>query len=109
MALGTKLKFGKERVHREVLSKSGRLMSVVLGRQHSGKDHMRELSTQKRCARKAAWDLAKNINKLKNSDKTTLYSPIEAWVMPALTSTRPEEREFAVDSGASMHTMSKNN
>ena len=46
-ALGTKLKFGKERVHREVLSKSGRLMSVVLGRQHSGKDHMRKPSTQK--------------------------------------------------------------
>ena len=29
-AFGTKFKFGKERVHREVLSKSVRLMSAVL-------------------------------------------------------------------------------
>ena len=49
----------------------------------------------------------KNIYKLKNSDKATLYAPIEARVMPAPTSKRPEEREFVVDSGASMHTMSK--
>ena len=60
-----------------------------------------------RCARKAAWDLAKNIYKLQNSDTTTLFSPIEAKKMPAPTSTRPEEREFAVDSKASMHMMSK--
>ena len=32
---------------------------------------------QERCARKAAWDLAKNIYKLKNSDKTTFYVPGE--------------------------------
>ena len=62
---------------------------------------------QGRCARKAAWDLAKIIYKLKNSDKTTLYTPIEAWVMLTSTSTRPEEREIVVDSGASMHMMSK--
>ena len=29
--------------------------------------------------------------------------------MPAPTSKRPEEREFVVDSGASMHIMSKKN
>ena len=60
-----------------------------------------------RCARKAAWDLAQNIYMLQNSDTTTLFSPIEARVMLAPTSTRPEERELAVDSGASMHIMSK--
>ena len=53
---------------------------------------------QERCARKAAWDLARNIYKLKNLDKTTFCTPIEKG-MPAPTSTRPEEREFAVDSG----------
>ena len=68
---------------------------------------MRKPSTQKRCARIATWDLAKNICKLKNSDGTTLYTPIEARVMPAPTSTRPEESEFSVDSGASMHMLSK--
>ena len=62
---------------------------------------------QERCARKAAWDLAKNIYKLKYSDRTTLYTPIEAKAMVAPTSTRPEEREFVVDSGASMHMVSK--
>ena len=34
------------------------------------------------------------IYKLKNSDKATVYTPIEAKVMPAPNSTRPEEREF---------------
>ena len=35
------------------------------------------------------------------------YSSVEARAMPAPTSKRPEEREFVVDSGASMHMMSK--
>ena len=34
-------------------------------------------------------------------------TPFEARVMPAPTSKRPEEREFAVNSGASVHMMSK--
>ena len=74
-APGTKSKFGKERVHREVLSKSVRLMSVVLARRNSRTDHMRRpctKSTKKGCARRVAWDLAKTIYKLKNSDKATL-------------------------------------
>ena len=45
-ALGTK-KIGKERVHREELSKSVRLMSVVLARQNAGKDHMSGPCTKK--------------------------------------------------------------
>ena len=48
-----------------------------------------------------------HIYKLKNSDKTTFCTPFEVRAMPAPTSTRPEEREFVVDSGAPMHTMSK--
>ena len=47
---------------------------------------------QERCARRVAWDLAKSTYKLKNSDKATFL---------------PEEREFVVASGASMHVMSK--
>ena len=47
---------------------------------------------QERYARKAAWNLAKNIYKLKNADKATFYTPIDATVMPAPTSKRPEER-----------------
>ena len=73
-ALGTKSKFGKERVHREVLSQSVHLMSVVLARQNS--------RTKNDAPRKAAWSLAKNIYKLKNADKAAFYIPIEARVMP---------------------------
>ena len=43
-----------------------------------------------------------NVYKLKNTDRT-----IEAKVMLAPTSTRPDEREFVVDSGASMQMMSQ--
>ena len=73
------------------------------------KDRSREETLQQeRCARKAAWDLTKNIYKLKNSDKATFEIPGEAKVMlTPIASTRPQEREFVVDSGASMHMMIK--
>ena len=48
------IKIREERVHREELFKSVNLMSVVLARQNSGKDHLQE-----RCARRVALDLAK--------------------------------------------------
>ena len=66
-----------------------------------------ETLQQERCARRVARDLAENIYKLKNADKGTFYSPIEAMVMPAPTSKSPEEREFVVDSETSMHMTSK--
>ena len=62
---------------------------------------------QERCVRRAAWDLARKFYKLKNADKATLYSPIEARATPAPTSKSQETREFVVDSGASMQTPSK--
>ena len=62
---------------------------------------------QERCARGVAWDLAKHIYKLKNTDKATFYPPVEARAAPAPTSKSPEEREFVVDSGATMHMLSK--
>ena len=76
-APGTKLKFGKERVHREELSQSARLMSVVLAPKF-GERSQEDTLHQERCARKAAWDLAKHFHKLKN-----LYKNFE-------------EREFVV-------------
>ena len=33
--------------------------------------------------------------------------PTEEWIIPAASTTKPEEREFVVDSGASMHMVSK--
>ena len=43
----------------------------------------------------------------KNTDKATFYYPVEVRVMPAPTSRLPEDREFVVDSGASMHMLRK--
>ena len=54
----------------------------------------------------AAWRLAKCIHKLKEKDKTTFFPPSENWCLPAST-LKPEERDFVVDSGASMHMISK--
>ena len=39
--------------------------------------------------------------------KNMVYSPIEARATPASTSKLPEEREFVIDSRASMHMLSK--
>ena len=58
---------------------------------------------------RSSMELGENIYKLKNADKATFYSPIEARAMPAPTSNSPDEREFVVDSGASMHMLSKKN
>ena len=72
-----------------------------------GQRSLEETLQQERCARRVAWDVAKNIYQFKNADKATFYTPIEARVMLAPASKSPVEREFVVDSGASMHMMSK--
>ena len=76
-APGTKVKFGKGRVYREELSKSVRTMSVVVAPKFEERSHEETLHPEG-CARKAAWDLAKNIHQLKNCDKATCYAPIDA-------------------------------
>ena len=58
------------------------------------------------CAREAAWKLAKNVLKLKEHQRATFFSSPENRCLPAST-LKPEEREFVVDSGASMHMISK--
>ena len=67
--LGTKLKFVKEKVHQEVLIKSVRLMSAVLARQNSGKDHMERPCTKKDApaGQHGTWQ---KYLKLKNSERT---------------------------------------
>ena len=66
-----------------------------------------ETERQERCARGDAWRLAKNIYKLRETEKATFYSPTDEWILPAASTIKPEEREFAVDSGAGMHKVSK--
>ena len=66
-----------------------------------------ETECQERCAREAAWRLAKKILKIKGQIKTAFFSPSENWCLPAPSNLKPEEREFVVDSRASMHMISK--
>ena len=42
-----------------------------------------ETERQQRCARSNAWNLAKNIYKLREKDQVTFHSPVEEWVLPA--------------------------
>ena len=58
-----------------------------------------ETEWQERWAREAAW-------KLKEQNRATFFSPSENMCLPA-TNLKLEEREFVVDSGASMHMISK--
>ena len=65
-----------------------------------------ETEWQEQGAREAAWKLAKNVFKLKEHQRATFFSSPENRCLPASTM-KPEEREFVVDSGASMHMISK--
>ena len=66
-----------------------------------------ETERQQRCARSKARNLAENTYQLKENDKATFHSPAEERVLPAASTKEPEEREFVVDSGASMRVVSK--
>ena len=65
-----------------------------------------EIEWQEQGAREAAWKLAKSASKLKEHERATFFSPSENRCLPA-SNLKPEEREFVVDSGASMHMISK--
>ena len=66
-----------------------------------------ETERQELNAREAAWKMARCIMKLKEIHKTTFFSPSENWCLPSPSTIKPEKREFVVDSGASMHMISK--
>ena len=66
-----------------------------------------ETEWQERRAREAAWRLAKYILKLKEKHKSAFFSLTEDRCLPAPSEIKPEDREFVVDSGASMHMMSR--
>ena len=65
-----------------------------------------ETEWQEQGAREAAWKLAKSVLNLKEHERATFFSPSENRCLPA-SILKLEEREFVVDSGASMHMISK--
>ena len=66
-----------------------------------------ETEWQEQCAREAAWSLAKSILKFKEKNKATFFSPSENRCLLAPPNLKLEEREFVVDSRASMHMIIK--
>ena len=57
-----------------------------------------EIAREERCVRGDAWELVKNIYKLKEKDKATLFSPTDEWSLPAASTIKPDDRKFVVDS-----------
>ena len=51
--------------------------------------------------------MARCMLKLKEKHKTTFFSPSENWCLFSPSTLKPEERDFVVDSRASMHMISK--
>ena len=65
-----------------------------------------ETEWQEQGALEASWKLAKSVLNLKEQERATFFSPSENWCLPA-SNLKIEKREFVVDSGASMHMISK--
>ena len=68
--------------------------------------HKKRQSGRSKVPAKQRGSLPKMCIKLKEHQRATLFSSPENRCLPAST-LKPEEREFVVDSGASMHMISK--
>ena len=66
-----------------------------------------ETEWQERNAREAAWKMTRCVLKLMEKYKTTFFPPSENLCLSSPQTIKPEEKEFVVDSGASMHMISK--
>ena len=86
---------GKKKDHRLEKYKSKVLISEVPTLWNLRTGPRWKTERQQRCTQSKAWNLAKNIYKLK--EKTTRLhsdSPAEEWVLPVAETKEPEEREF---------------
>ena len=82
------------------------LMSVAPTLRNLRIVHKKRQSGRSKVPAKQRWKLAKSVLQLKEHQRATFFSSPENRCLPASTS-KPEEREFVVDSGASMHMISK--
>ena len=100
--------------HSKIRDQNPSLGYICPGEPHQGSPNapkfedrsQEETEWQEQGAREAARKLAKNVLKLKEQERATFFSPSEKRCLPASTH-KLEEREFVVDSGASMHMVSK--
>ena len=68
----------------------------------------KETQKRERCARREAWDFAKQAYRIRGSleqNRATFFSPSLDWCLPAPSTIKQEEREIVVDSGASTHML----
>ena len=65
-----------------------------------------ETEREQRCARSKAWNLATKRYKFKEKDKAAFHFPAEELVL-RLRQQKSRKKEFVVDSGTSMHMVSK--
>ena len=99
-------KFGKERVHRKELCKSANLQIAIRLRQQSRTGHFRKLCHKNDAPAEKHGTWRTMSLSSKHKDEAPFDSPSEAWVMKAPSSKRPQTREFVIDWGASLHTLS---
>ena len=100
--------------HTKIRDKNPSLRNIFPGELHQRSPNapkfedrsQEETEWQEQGAREAAWKLAKNVFKLEEKNKATFFSSTVDRFLPAST-LKPEERDFVVDSGASMHMISR--
>ena len=81
-------------------------MSEILARRSLRKEHLTKPHDKKSMPAKQHRIWRENIYKLKAKDKATFYSLVKIKA-PVLVTQKTEERMFVVDSGASIHMLSK--
>ena len=100
--------------HTKIRDQNPSLGKICPGEPHQRSPHapkfedrsLEETEWQEQGAREAAWKLAKKCVKIEGASKSSILLTSENRCLLAST-LKPEEREFVVDSGASMHMISK--
>ena len=69
--------------------------------------HQRRLKDKSDAPAEMRGDLPRISSRSKEKDKATLFSPTHEWSLPAPSTMKPEDREFVVDAGASVHMLSR--
>ena len=105
-AIARHTKIRDQKIPRSVTFVQVNLMSVVPTLQNLRIVHKKRQSGKSKVPAKQRGSWPKSVLKLKEQERATLFSPSEKRCLPAST-LKPEEREFVVDSGASMHMISK--
>ena len=70
-------------------------------------DRSQEVTEWQERRAEAAWKMTRCVLKLMEKHKTTFFPPSENLCLSSPQTIKPEEKEFVVDSGASMHMISK--